>query len=201
MVDLTRACERTARLLSGVGDAELDGPTPCEKLTVGELVAHLGRLAVAFAAAARKERSALTETPPEVGGYQLDEDWRASYPAQLSRLAQAWRVPEAWTGMTRVAGIDLPGDVAGSVALTEVVIHGWDLARATGQPYEVEDDDAEAVLAHVASVAAEGPTEGLFGPAVAVADDAAPLVRALALSGRNPVPGTDGVGAELPDPN
>jgi len=76
--------------------------------------------------------------------------------------------------------------VTGSVALTEVVIHGWDIARAAGLPYAVDRHTAEAVLAHVTLVAAEGPVEGLFGPAVPVADDAPVLDRIVALSGRDP---------------
>lgn len=35
-------------------------------------------------------------------------------------------------------GVDLPRQVAGLVALDEVVLHGWDVAKATGQPYNVE---------------------------------------------------------------
>ena len=88
--------------------------------------------------------------------------------------------------MTRVGGVDLPGEIAGSVALTEVVIHGWDVARATGQSFECDPATAEPLLAHVSQVAAEGPVEGLFGPAVAIGDDAPALDRAIALSGRDP---------------
>ena len=72
------------------------------------------------------------------------------------------------------------------MALAEVVIHGWDVARSTGQRYDVDDDVAEAVLAHVASFAADGPVEGLFGPAVEIADEAPAFDRAIALSGRDP---------------
>ncbi len=116
----------------------------------------------------------------------MDDDWRASYPARLAELARAWQQPDAWQGMTRVGGVDLPGEVAGSVALTEVVIHGWDVARATGQPFECDSGTTQALLAHLSQVAAEGPVEGLFGPAVEVGDDAPALDRAIALSGRDP---------------
>jgi uncharacterized protein (TIGR03086 family) len=88
--------------------------------------------------------------------------------------------------MTRIAAMDMPGEAVAMVGLTEVVIHGWDLARATGQPYDVEPDIAEAVLANVAEFAAQGPVEGLFGAAVPVADDAPILDRIVALSGRDP---------------
>lgn len=186
MIDMTSACRSTTAVLAAVKDDELDARTPCEKLSLRELVAHLGGLGVAFAAAARKDLGELTDSPPGDGGYQLDADWRRGYPANLAGLADAWRDPGAWEGMTRVGGVDLPGEVCAMVALTEVVVHGWDVARSTGQDYDVDDDVAEALLAHIASFAAEGPVEGLFGPAVAVSDDARPFDRAIALSGRDP---------------
>lgn len=186
MIDLTSACQSTAGVLAAVQDGQLDARTPCEKLTLRELVAHVGGLGVAFAAAARKDLDELTDTAPGAGGYQLDGDWRTQYPASLSGLAEAWRSPDAWEGMTRIGGGDLPGEVTGLVALTEVVIHGWDVAVVTGQDYRVDDAVAEAVLAHVAAFAADGPVEGLFGPAVQTGSDATALERALALSGRDP---------------
>jgi uncharacterized protein (TIGR03086 family) len=186
MIDMTAPCLHTAKLLDGVADDQLSGPTPCEKLTLRELVAHLGGLGVAFAAAARKDAGELTDTPPGDGGYVLEDDWRAQYPANLAALADAWKQPDAWQGMTRIGGADLPGDVTGLVALTEVTIHGWDVAVATGQDYQVDDGVAQAVLTHMAAFAADGPVEGLFGPAVEIADGAPAFDRALALSGRDP---------------
>ena len=75
---------------------QLDGPTACEKLSLRDLVAHVGGLAPAFTAAARKEFGELTDTPP-VEGVPLDEDWRTAYPA---RLAESWHGP----GETRRPG-------------------------------------------------------------------------------------------------
>ncbi|TPG29715.1 TIGR03086 family metal-binding protein [Mycolicibacterium hodleri] len=186
MIDMTSACTRTADVLTAVTEDQLDRSTPCEKLALRELVAHVGGLGVAFAAAARKDLGDLTDSPPADGGYQLDDDWRTQYPRNLALLAGAWRDPGAWDGMTRVGGADLPSEVCGLVGLTEVVVHGWDVAVATGQEFEVDDDVAEAVLAHLASFAADGPVEGLFGPAVEVGPDAGPFERALAFSGRAP---------------
>jgi uncharacterized protein (TIGR03086 family) len=186
MIDLTSACERTSEVLANVRDEELAGSTPCGNYTVGDLLHHIGGLALAFAAAARKDRGPLTGAPPIPDGAQLDDDWRTSYPDRLRELVGAWQQPDAWQGMTRIAGIDMPGEAVGTTGLTEVVIHGWDLARATGQPYDVNQGAAEACLAHVSQVAAEGPVEGLFGPAVPISDDAPVLDRIIALSGRDP---------------
>jgi uncharacterized protein (TIGR03086 family) len=186
MIDMTRACMTTTAVLQSLTDDQLDARTPCEKLALHELVAHVGGLAVAFAAAARKDFGDLTDSPPADGGYRLDDDWRSRYPDDLRRLADAWRDPGAWEGMTRIGGVDLPGEVAGLVGLTEVAIHGWDVAVVTDQDYRVDDEVAQAVLAHLAGFAADGPVEGLFGPAVEIDFDATPFERALALSGRDP---------------
>jgi uncharacterized protein (TIGR03086 family) len=185
MIDLAPACKRTGDVLMNLTDEQLNGSTPCERLSLRDLVGHVGGLALAFTAAGRKEFGELTDTPP-VEGAPLDEDWRTEYPARLAELAAAWRDPTAWEGMTRAGGIDFPGEVGGMIALTEVVIHGWDIAVATGQDYDVDPATLDAVLPHVTAIAAEGPTEGLFGPAVPIADDAPALHRIIALSGRDP---------------
>ena len=72
------------------------------------------------------------------------------------------------------------------MALIEVVLHGWDLARATGQHHEPDPADVATILGFLeVSASAEG-TPGLFGPVVPVPDDAPAFDRALGLSGRDP---------------
>jgi uncharacterized protein (TIGR03086 family) len=186
MIDFTPACQRTTEVLANVTDEQLTAPTPCEEMRLNDLVTHVGDLAKAFTAAARKEFGQLTDVAPEPTAERLDTDWRSSYPADLADLARAWQEPSAWEGMTRAGGFDMPGDVSGLVALTEVVIHGWDVARASGQSYDIDDATADAVLPYVTQTAAEGPIEGMFGPAVPIADDAPVMDRIIALSGRDP---------------
>ena len=185
MIDMTTACEGTAELLGHVRDDQLTAATPCGAMNLGAVIAHIGGLSRAFDAAARKEFGELTDTPPEMGDGPED-DWRASYPQSLARLAQAWREPAAWDGMSRAGGVDFPADVGGMIALTEVVVHGWDVAVAAGLPYDVPDDILTAVRDHVASFSGGEPIEGLFGAAVPVSDDAPLLDRVVALTGRDP---------------
>ncbi|MBI5338497.1 MAG: TIGR03086 family protein [Mycolicibacterium rufum] len=185
MIDMTSACAGTADLLHNVGDEHLPGRTPCADMSVAALVSHLGGLAAAFTAAADKQYGELTDNPPEVSE-DLETDWRAAYPDRLQAMAAAWREPSAWEGMSRAGGVDFPADVGGLIALTEVVVHGWDLARATGQPYSVDDTVLEAVLPHVTTFAEGPPVEGLFDAPVPVADEAPLLDRVVALTGRDP---------------
>jgi uncharacterized protein (TIGR03086 family) len=73
------------------------------------------------------------------------------------------------------------------VVADELVLHGWDLARATGQGYEPDEAALRAaygLLEGAAEQAGEG--RGMFGPVVAVERDAPLLDRAVGLSGRTP---------------
>ncbi|WP_245906519.1 TIGR03086 family metal-binding protein [Mycolicibacterium palauense] len=184
--DLTAACRRTGAVIAAVRPAQLTAATPCEQFQVGDLLHHLGGLALAFAAAAARDFGELTDHGGAADAARLDADWRASYPARLTALAGAWSNPSAWSGETRIAGMDLPGDVVGAIALTEVVVHGWDLARATGQRYAVDERTAIDCLGYLTPFAAQAPVEGLFAAAVPVAPDAPAMDRIVALSGRRP---------------
>jgi uncharacterized protein (TIGR03086 family) len=99
-----------------------------------------------------------------------------------------WRDPVAWSGMTQVGGVPVPGEVCGLIAVNEIVVHAWDIAVSTGQRYDVERVHVEAACQFVQSNVDQNPdgVEGLFGPAVAVPGDASPLDQLLGLTGRDP---------------
>ncbi|MEV6884725.1 TIGR03086 family metal-binding protein [Streptomyces sp. NPDC051135] len=186
-LDLGPQARILARLADGVRDDRLGDPTPCPDLAVRNLLGHLTYLAVAFRDAARKDLSPTTDTSPGSSVPDIGPGWREDLAKALSEVADAWREPDAWTGMTRAGGIDLPGAVAGAVVADELVIHGWDLARATGQEYAPDEAALRAAYGLLAGAAEESERdEGMFGPVVAVPADAPLLERAVGLSGRDP---------------
>ena len=180
--DLEPAARRMARLVAAVPDGALASPTPCARYSTGDLLEHIGGFALAFAAAAVKMP---LEGGPSGDAQRLPVDWRTRIPDDLLALAEAWRDPAAWTGPTGAGGVELPGEVAGVVALDELVIHGWDLAKATGQAADHDGPELEAVFGMVQHFRASG-VEGLFGPPVDVADGAPLLDRIVGLAGRDP---------------
>jgi uncharacterized protein (TIGR03086 family) len=184
-IDLGPACRAVAELLDGVKDDQLTGPAPSWG-DVAALLDHLMGLTLAFIWAARKEwpAGASGDDAPEAGAASLDPQWRTVLPERLETLAQAWRDPAAFEGMTKAGGVDLPGAVTAAVALDEVVLHGWDLARATGQRYDVDPASVAVVLEFVTG-AAEMPNP-IFGPPLTVSDDEPAFTRAVALAGRDP---------------
>ncbi|MFG3246019.1 TIGR03086 family metal-binding protein [Streptomyces sp. NPDC048187] len=187
ILDLGPQTRILARLADGVREDRLGDPTPCPGLAVRNLLGHLTHLAVAFRDAAGKDLGATTDTSPGSSVPDVGPGWRDDLAKALAELADAWREPDAWTGTTRAGGIDLPGAVAGAVVADELVIHGWDLARATGQEYVPDTAALQAAYGLLAGAAEEsGRDEGMFGPVVAVPAEAPLLERAVGLSGRDP---------------
>lgn len=183
MYDLGPATEQLATLVRNVSDGDLKAPTPCPDYTVGDLLDHINGLSVAFTMAALKTP---LEGTAAGDASRLPLDFRESMPARLFELAQAWRSVDAWEGMTAAGGVDLPGEIAAAVTLDEIVLHGWDLARATGQPFSVAPEHLEVVHGFVSSIGPDDRDGSLFGAAVEVDSNAALFDRVLGLSGRNP---------------
>jgi uncharacterized protein (TIGR03086 family) len=189
LVDLEPAARRLGDLVGDIPDELLDAPTPCPAYTLGDLVDHVGGAALAFTGAATKDRGDATSQGPSGDASRLSDDWRTRIPRDLAALADAWRDPDAWTGMTKAGGVELPGEVAGLVALDELVVHGWDVARAMGQSYDCDAPSLEAVHAFVSQFSEPGQEEaraGLFGPVVDVPEDAPLVDRLIGLTGRDP---------------
>ena len=186
--DLHAAADRMARLLEAVPDAAMEAPTPCPGLSLGALIDHVGGFVKVFAASAGKEVGERTAQPSDPRADNLEPGWRVRMTADLSALADAWDAHEAWEGMTQAGGQDLPGSLAGRIALDELVVHGWDIARATGQPFDCDAATLGVVESTVEQVRGgnDGEVPGLFGPVVATADDAGALERVLGLTGRDP---------------
>ncbi len=188
IVELTAAARRLSELVRHIDDDQLGAPTP-SGIAVAGMLDHVGGLAVAFAAAAAKDLGSVTATPPAPDGDRLATAWRTQIPRALTALAQAWTDPAAWEGMTQVGGVTLAGEIAGQVALDEVVLHGWDLARGTGQPYQQDPATLEACLAAMTGIYPRDDLDarkGIFEPPVPVPDDAPLVDRVVAYSGRDP---------------
>jgi|SRR5947209_10963979 len=189
MHDLHPATRLLATLVEQVDDDQLGQPTPCPDYTVGDLLDHIGGIALAFAAAAHKADGPNASPPPTGDRAHLGSDWRNRIPQDLASLADAWVAPESWEGTTKIAGMEMPAGVVGTVGLNEVVTHGWDLARATGQPFQVEDATVDACvefLGPISQPGMEAARQPAFGPVVAVEEDTSPADRLIALTGRDP---------------
>ena len=188
-VDLGPAARRLADLVANVKDDALDRPTPCPAYSLGDLIEHVGGMALAFIAAGRKERNAYNGVPPPGDASRLRADWRERIPRDLMALAPIWADPGSWTGMTQIAGDETPAEIVGLVLADELAVHGWDVARASTQAYACEPEILEAALKFLqmfASPDAPAGPEVAFGPARILLEEAPMLDRVVGLAGRDP---------------
>jgi uncharacterized protein (TIGR03086 family) len=163
--------------------------TPCTDYDVRTLVDHLAWGALL------SQRSA-TRTPfehdwssgeaaPFLQG-RRPEEWAAALAPELDAAADAWTDPAAWEGETLMGTAPMPAGVVGPMMLAEFVLHGWDVARASGTPYEVPEALGRAVLDAVTPLAGMGRDGGWYGAEVPVPADAPAFDRALGATGRDP---------------
>lgn len=186
-IDFGPATTTMRKLVTSVTDDQLSGSTPCPDYSVGDLVDHIGGLTAAFTGAARKQVVPGSEEGGSGDASRLEPGWRDRIDRDLAALAEAWRDPAAYEGEATAGGVTMPGPIAASVALNEIVVHGWDLATAIGHPFEATDEDVAACMAFAepfSTPEAADQRGDAFGPVVEVPDDAPPLERLLGMMGR-----------------
>jgi uncharacterized protein (TIGR03086 family) len=184
---LDAAARQTVPVVRAVRDDQFDDPTPCADYSVRDLLNHLFHVVVSFQELAARRDADFSSTPDRLGA---SGDWRDRFAAETDDLTAAWAAPGADEG---TAGqMNLPARTVGGLALTDLTIHGWDLARATRQAYTADP----AAVAEVSELVERmGPTAReakQFGEPVPVPHDASPVDRLLAATGRDPrwTPGT-----------
>lgn len=183
--DLRPAADAIATIVEGIPEDSLTDPTPSSDYRVGDLLEHVDGLSTALQATARKEPVPEAELR-DGDAALLRPDWRERVPAQLSELARAWADPTAWEGETIEGGVPLLASAAGMFVLDELIVHGWELARSTGQPFSAREDDVLTLIDFLSSLPPMEGADGLFAPAVPVPETASPLDRLIGLTGRDP---------------
>lgn len=181
---LTEAATEAARIAHGVRPDQLGGPTPCAQWDVAALVNHWV-LYTSYGLECRAQRVPLPEelTTRDFAG---EPDWADGYAAQLDKAVAAWRDPEVWEGEIDLGGGSMPATEIAAMLIKEMIVHGRDVAVATGQQVRCSPGLAELVLATVDQHAELYREYDGFADPVPVSEDAPVLDRALAHSGREP---------------
>lgn len=167
----------------GISAQELEAPTPCTELDVRGLANHLlGTLEATRRVGAGEPLD--VNDPWGTNGDNLRERWREDLSHKLRAYAEAWSQADAWDGDAMDGAV--PRRLIGDMGYVEMMLHGWDLARATGQDLEYDDAAVERALEIMDEIGEQGRSQGAFGPEVQVADDAPALARVLGQAGRDP---------------
>ncbi len=181
---MARAAAEAARIARGVRKEHLDGPTPCTDFDTRTLVNHW----VLYTSHGLEHRALRKDLPEELVArdFTADPAWADAYADQLDRAVAAWSEPAVWEGEVDLGDMAMPAATIAQMVIKEMVVHGWDVARATGQRIDVSDDLARLILAVVEEHAEIYRQYQGFAEPVPVPATATPFDRALATSGRAP---------------
>ena len=173
-----RAADRFGARVREVAEDKWDAPNPCEAWKNRDVVKHLADWVPAFFA------GTWGLTPPAIPSADVDP-------------VGAWEALDAWCqecldddALARAEretpmGTKAFEDAFDMIALSDVVIHTWDLARGAGLDETLDPDEVQRLLDGMSQLPDEARGD-FFGPKVKLGDDATDQDRMLAFSGRRP---------------
>ncbi|MHB1988937.1 MAG: TIGR03086 family metal-binding protein [Acidimicrobiales bacterium] len=177
---LRMALEATEHVIAGVGNDQWTMATPCSAWNVGEVVSHLVSGNDMFVQIV--QGSPLSGPDASAG---RPGDLLSAYRESAEALVRAFCQPDVLSREFTLPMGRVPGIAALHLRITEVLVHGWDLARGTGQVVEFPEALAEAELRFSATKLGDVPPEhSPFAPPQQVAEDASAMDRLAALLGR-----------------
>jgi uncharacterized protein (TIGR03086 family) len=182
--EMAAAAAEDARVVAGATTGPLDGPTPCTDWDLRALLNHT-ILWTAYSAERRARDEKLPDDLPDTD-FTAQPDYAQAYAAQIDRAVAAWSEPGAWTRELAMMGTPTPSADVGALLVAEMVLHGWDIARATGQDFHCDGPVLAAAAQTVAANAELFRQYQGFAEPVELAPDAPEFDRLLASSGRDP---------------
>ena len=188
---LRKTTLRVKEVVANVEQAQAQDTTPCAEWDVRGLLNHLisGLEFTAGCIAGNPPNI----RPAEAHSSYLDEPdvavLIAAYHTLLDRVLQSGSEPGALDGVVATPNFgDMPvGQIFVGTTMDQF-IHGWDLAKATGQDTALDPSLVEFAYGMLTSggFADMGRQAGFIGPEIAASDDASPQDKLIAYMGRQP---------------
>ncbi len=183
--DLTRAIDQTGDIIGRVDQEQGALPTPCRAWDLRTLVNHIVRDVRMFTASA-------TESHWEPGDTDLiGNDWSGSYRNAAGSLLEAWGREGALQRTMKLRMGEVPATWSVGQQTADIIVHGWDVAKATGQSTELDPDLGQMSLdwgrQNLRQEFRGDETNGkMFGVEVSVAEEAPVYDRLAGVFGRDP---------------
>jgi uncharacterized protein (TIGR03086 family) len=177
-----RAVERFAELAHGVKDSQWELPTPCREWNVRALVNHMvyeDKWTVPLMAGAT-----IAEVGDRFEGDLLGHDPPGTTAAAGAEAVAAVSAPDALGRIVHLSFGDFPGEEYAWQLFADHLIHGWDLAVATGQDDRLDPEQVTALATWFAGWEELYRSAGAIGERPEIPADADAQTRLLAAFGR-----------------
>jgi uncharacterized protein (TIGR03086 family) len=182
---LERTLAQTGAIIAHVRPEQVTLPTPCASWDVRALVNHVVHDVQQFTVTVHGGEW----DPPATD--VIGDHWEGAFREGAASLLAAWRRPGALEQTVRLPFGELPAGWRIGQQISDLAVHGWDIAKATGQPTDLDpevgqfalDWGRENLTPEFRGDEASGQS---FGFEVAVADDAPLYDRLAGFFGRDP---------------
>lgn len=179
---LEAALANTTRLVQGIGADQWEQSTPCSKWNVRQLVTHTAGVMANFANGAANQPPA--GNPDD---YDLGENPGDTLAQLSARNVAAWTERGELESNISLGDNEFPGMVGISINMLDAYVHGWDIAKATGQEAMLDADLCGNLLEFSKQAVPAAPREGdNFHAVVETGDGASAQDQLLAYLGRQP---------------
>jgi len=182
---LSRALDQAGVIIAKVSPDQAALPTPCQSWDVRALVNHIVHDVRGFVENAKG--GAFRQGDDDVIG----DKWIDAYGAAAADLLAAWEQPGATEGTITLSFGEVPQTWLMGQQIADLAVHAWDVAKATGRSTDLDAGVGELALdwgrANLLPEFRGDEASGkVFGPEVAVPDDAALYERVAGFFGRDP---------------
>ena len=177
-----RALEETRSVVAGIDRAQWADASPCDGWDVQALLNHL--VSGNLWAAELGSGHTIEEVGDRLDGDVLGNDALAAYDASAKAAAATFEAPGALGAPCAVSYGPVPGSVYAGHRFIDVLIHGWDLATATGQDATLDPELVDAAYSLLQEQADMVRASGMFGDDILVPAGVEPQTQLLAFIGR-----------------
>jgi uncharacterized protein (TIGR03086 family) len=177
-----RALDETRTVVAGVGREQWSRATPCDGWDVEALLNHV--VSGNLWAAELGGGATIDEVGDRLDGDMLGDDALAAYDASARVAAAIFEAPGALEAPCAVSYGPVPGSVYAGHRFIDVLVHGWDLAVATGQDTTLDPELVDAAYELLQGQADVIRASGMFGEDLPLPADAGAQTRLLAFIGR-----------------
>lgn len=177
-----RACDEFGKRVDTVADDQWHRPTPCSDWDVRTLVNHI--VAESLWTPPLMEGRTIKEVGDRFDGDVVGDDPRKAFHDAATPAIEAISSDGAMSRTVHLSFGDTPAREYAMQLFADYLIHGWDLARATGGEERLDPELVAACSEWFKSMEDAYRTGGAIGPRPDVSADADPQTELLAKFGR-----------------
>ncbi|TQN32797.1 uncharacterized protein (TIGR03086 family) [Haloactinospora alba] len=184
---LHRALDVAVSTVDGLGATPLDSPTPCAEWDLSQLLSHMiNTLDVSSRGLSGADATPEEMDPQRTAAVGIDGTPAEALARTAARARPVFSDPGLWNRTVNAPMPGLPAGVAASLLATDLAVHSWDIARASGQDASLPDDLAQDLYEFCSGAITPEVREGVFAAEVEAPSDATPSDRLVAFLGRRP---------------